>query len=375
MKIAIIGTRGIPNAYGGFEQCAEKLSVGLVKRGHEVVVYSPDHHPYQDNSWNGVTIVHVKDPVKAFGSFSQFIYDLGCIRNLHRHQPDIVLQLGYTSSSIWNKWIPSSAIISTNMDGMEWKRSKYSFITRLFLRYAEKCAISYSDFLISDSKGIQSYLRRQFNRDSSFIAYGANTVEPPSTEILAEFGLVEYKYDMLIARMEPENNIEMILRAVAKADSGRKFLVIGNCNNKFGKRMKERFQSENVLFLNGIYDIDKLNALRFYSNLYFHGHSVGGTNPSLLEAMASSALIAAHANDFNKSILGSDAFYFKSPEEIIPILLGVDRRIQNWEERILNNCTKIAGQYSWDRITDLYERHFLEIIEAREIHEPIMALR
>ena len=158
MNIAIIGTRGIPNYYGGFEQCAEYLSVGLVRKGHKVTVYNSHAHPYKKSKWRGVHIIHCRDPENKIGTIGQFIYDFNCIRDLGKRKYDIVLQLGYTSSSVWGRLMPKKTIVTTNMDGLEWKRSKYSKEVKKFLLYAEKLAVKFSDYLISDSIGIQTYL-------------------------------------------------------------------------------------------------------------------------------------------------------------------------------------------------------------------------
>ena len=121
MKVAILGCRGIPNAYGGFEQFAQYLSEGLVNLGHSVSVYNAHNHPYQDEFWNGVKIIHIHDPEKKIGTIGQFIYDYNCIQDARNRDFDIILQLGYTSSSVWHKFLPKGVPILTNMDGLEWK--------------------------------------------------------------------------------------------------------------------------------------------------------------------------------------------------------------------------------------------------------------
>jgi len=275
MRIAILGTRGIPNYYGGFEQCAEYLAVGLVKRGYEVLVYNSHNHPYQENQWNGVQIVHCYDPEHKLGTAGQFIYDLNCILDVRKRDCDVILQLGYTSSSIWGWLMPRKSIVTTNMDGLEWKRTKYSEKVKKFLRYAESLGVKYSDYLISDSIGIKNYLKETYNSESTYIAYGATLFENNNPDILERYALKEYQYDMLIARLEPENSIEIILDGAAKANINRPFLVVGNHETSYGKYLKQKFSSfSQIQFIGGIYDINVLNNLRYYSNIYFHGHTV-----------------------------------------------------------------------------------------------------
>lgn len=353
MKIGIIGTRGIPNNHGGFEQFAEYLSRHLSNEGHEVFVYNSHSHPYQKKTWNGVNIIHKKDPEDKIGTVGQFIYDCNCILDSRKRKFDVILQLGYTSSSIWGWLLPGKSIIVTNMDGLEWKRSKYSKPVRYFLKIAEKLAIRSSDYLISDSVGIKSYIKNKYDIDSEFIPYGANIFNIPEKNIISEYGINALEYNMLIARLEPENNIETILDGVAKSGIKIPFLVVGKHMTNFGEYLKNKYsQNSNIRFLGGIYNQNHLNNLRYYSNLYFHGHSVGGTNPSLLEAMASNALIVAHDNIFNKSILGKDAYYFKNSEDVCN-LLGHSKSKN--ESILKNNTTKVTELYCWPKINHDYE--------------------
>ncbi|MDG0972630.1 MAG: DUF1972 domain-containing protein [Crocinitomicaceae bacterium] len=363
MKIAIIGTRGIPNYYGGFEQFAEYVSVGLVDRSHEVTVYNSHTHPYQEKEYQGVKIIHCKDPEDKIGTAGQFIYDLNCILDARKRNFDIILQLGYTSSSVWSRLFPKKAIITTNMDGLEWKRTKYSKKVKKFLQYAEKLAVKHSDHLISDSIGIQDYLKDKYNKNSTYIPYGSDVFEKPNPQVLTEYELSELNYDLLIARLEPENSIEVILNGVAMASLSRPFLVIGKHDTKYGAYLKEKFKlCDRIQFLGGIYDQNILNNLRFFSNIYFHGHTVGGTNPSLLEAMGSSALICANDNTFNKAILGNDAVFFNSADDVAGYLQKIQKK--SFSNFVENNSSKIKDVYNWNKIIDQYETHFKDILKV-----------
>lgn len=359
MKIGIIGTRGIPNYYGGFEQFAEYLSVDLVKAGHEVFVYNSHSHPFQESIWNGVNIVHCNDPEDKIGTAGQFIYDLNCILDSRKRNYDIILQLGYTSSSIWGWLLPSKSIIVTNMDGLEWKRSKYSKPVQKFLQFAEYLGVKFSDYLIADSVGIQSYLKEKYKKESAYIPYGAHVFNTPDESILTEFNVEKYNYSMLIARMEPENSIETILDGVVESNNNKQFLVIGNAKNKFGLYLQDKFKAyNNIIFVGPVYNLNKLNNLRYFSTLYFHGHTVGGTNPSLLEAMASNALICAHDNIFNKSILKENAFYFKSSKDISQILSSIDKT--NSISFVNNNINEINEKFTWNKINGQYIELFVQ---------------
>ena len=359
MKIAILGTRGIPNHYGGFEQFAEHLSVGLVKRGHDVTVYNSHSHPYTKNEFKGVKIKHIYDPENRIGTAGQFIYDLLCIVDTRKCDYDIILQLGYTSSSIFFDLHPKKSIVVTNMDGLEWKRTKYSVKVQKFLRWAESLAAKKSDYMISDSIGIQNYIKNKYKKDTTYIPYGSYVVENYEESICFDYNVQPYQYDMLIARLEPENSIEIILDGVAKSKLKRTFLVIGKHETKYGEYLKNKFiNNKNIIFVGGVYNQTTLDNLRYFSNIYFHGHTVGGTNPSLLEAMGSKALICANDNEFNKAILGEDAFYFNSAEDVVSIMDTINKNEYNG--LIENNMKKIKTIYNWENIIDQYEKYLLQ---------------
>lgn len=362
MRLAILGTRGIPNLYGGFEQFAQYLSDGLTQKGHEVYVYNSHTHPFQKKKWRGVNIVHCFDPENQIGTVGQFIYDLNCILDCRKKNVDVVLQLGYTSSSIWSCFFPKNAVIITNMDGLEWKRSKYSNSVKAFLKFAEKLAVNNSDELIADSKAIQSYIKEKYHKDSVYIPYGANVFDKTNEKVLNSFSVQPFQYDLLIARLVPENNIEQILDGFSMTKVKRSFLVIGNENTTLAKKIKKKYKHDTrIKFLGYVKDIEVLNSLRYFSNLYFHGHSVGGTNPSLLEAMSSNALICAHNNVFNRAILGQDAIYFKTKFEVSKIVASTVK--DEDDRRLFLNTQKITQQYTWDQIISDYEDFLLKSLK------------
>lgn len=352
LRIAILGTRGIPNYYGGYEQAVSFIGPGLAKKGHDVTVYNSQQHPYKDKQWNGVGIIHQKDPENSMGTVGQFIYDLNCIRHAARCRYDVWLMMGYTSSSVWGRIYPKQPAIISHMDGLEWKRSKYAKPVRKFLQWAEKLAICHSDFFIADSIAIQQHLEEKYQVQAKYIPYGAIIYENEREDMVRESGLSPYSYYLMVARLEPENNIETILDGFCQTNSSEKFVVTGNTQTPFGKRMLRKFHAQkNIIFTGSIFDQEKLHNLKRYCRLYFHGHSVGGTNPSLLEAMASRACIAAHDNPFNRAVTGNNAYYFKGAGDVAAIISTALRK----EEMISNNLNKINECYNWDKIIDQYE--------------------
>jgi glycosyltransferase involved in cell wall biosynthesis len=364
MKIGILGTRGIPNAYGGFEQFAQHLAIGLKEKNHQVFVYNSSEHPYQKKLWNGVNILVCKDWEGRIGTAGQFLYDYNCLQDARRRNFDILLQLGYTSNSIWHRLWPKNSVNVVNMDGLEWKRTKYAKATRRFLRHAEKLAAKHADVLISDSIGIRDYILQQYKKNSHYIPYGAEVPHHIGPLNFPTWEIKPFQYYLVVARVEPENNIELIIQGFLQSKKTFPLLIIGNPTNKFGMQLKEKYQDAFIRFVGSMYDMERLNTLRFNALLYFHGHSVGGTNPSLLEAMACGCNIAAHDNIFNRAILEESAYYFTGAAEIASILDSpVDQQMINDRKR--SNAERIRKYYDWDTVIEAYERVFESALYQR----------
>jgi glycosyltransferase involved in cell wall biosynthesis len=362
MNIGIMGTRGIPNRYGGFEQCAQYLAEGLVNRGHKVAVYNSSHHPYQQAMYNDVDIIHCTDYEKKWGTAGQFLYDRNCIRDAGKRNFDVLLHLGYTSDSVfWRGWSREMVHI-VNMDGMEWKRSKYNRITRRFLRKAERLAARHANYLVADSIPVLDYLNNEYGSPVSFIAYGATIFDNPNSSCLDSFNVAVKSYGILVARMEPENNIETIICGWLQSGKKEPLLIISNPGNSYGKMLCRKYKHENIRFTGPVYETALINNLRYHSSVYFHGHSVGGTNPSLLEAMACSCNIIAHDNVFNRSVLEQGGKYFTDSTSIAAHLSRSDES----ESKIIEfNLEKIQTTYNWQLIVEKYENLMFELIKPR----------
>lgn len=361
MRIAILGTRGIPNNYGGFEQFAELVSQVFVNEGHEVVVYNPSDHPYVENSFNGITIKRIYSNEGIFGCLNTFIFDFLCFRDAGNREFDIILALGYHPASLFFQLVKKKSKIVTNMAGMEWKRSKWNWLAKFVIRYCEKRAVLDSDMVVADNEGIANYYAEVYGNDAPCIAYGAVLPKQPTISQLELHNVIPNKYLMLIARYQPDNNFEMILDGYCLSNSEEPFVVVGNCNNNYGKFLKKKYKHvSKIRFVGPIYNYQELSSLRFFSRLYFHGHSCGGTNPSLLEAMASKGFIAAHENEFNRSVLKGNAFYFVNAEVVAEL---IDHASQcDREKWAVNNLEKIQLQYNWDIIASQYLDLFKKIL-------------
>ena len=376
MKIAFVSTRGIPNNYGGFEQFAEYISVGMAQRGHEVVVYSPKFHPYQEDTYKGVRLKHIYSPETWMGSsVGSFFYDFASLCDaLKKEDFDIIYEAGYTSiipAYIWfNVRKRKRPIFTTNMDGLENKRSKFSPMVRRFLDWEEKMAVKYSHYLIADNMGIHDYYKEKYGKESKFLAYGADIHDDFKAEYLEEFGLKSEEYYILIARLEPENNIVMAIEGYlhSKENGRRPLIVVGKTNTPHGKELVEKYGNErNVEFVGGIYDFKKLDSVRHFSKAYFHGHSVGGTNPSLLEAMAAGCFIFAHDNIFNRAVLKENAFYYPSADKVTEYLNRIDTIAEGSKiQYTARNIEVIRNEYSWESLIDKHEKYFYWLLSQKQ---------
>jgi glycosyltransferase involved in cell wall biosynthesis len=255
------------------------------------------------------------------------------------------------------------------MDGLEWQRAKYSKPVRRFLKFAEKLAIKSSSFHVADSPVIKEYLDGRYHINSKYIAYGANLSPLTDENLLDEYNLRKNEYFLLMARMEPENNIEMILDGYCKTPSTNTFVVIGNTGNGFGSYLVEKYKNEKrIVFLGAIFNEWKVQTLTSYCKLYFHGHSVGGTNPSLLNAMAAQAPIAIHDNPFNKSLVKNNALVFSNTKEISDIVNSGEYLN---EVHIQNNYATVKNHFSWDQIINNYEQYFIACYRSANAFYPI----
>ncbi|HEX5313587.1 MAG TPA: DUF1972 domain-containing protein [Gammaproteobacteria bacterium] len=370
ISVAICGTRGIPNNYGGFEQFAQHLAVELVARGYEVIVYNPHFHAVSDDLYHGVKIVSKWCPESLLGPFAHYVYDYLCLRDAMRRRSRIVLECGCTSSGPGLLLLRQrGAIVVLNTDGIEWTRAKWGRLAKALIRLSEKTAIRRAAYLVADNPGIATYLRKEYDEDATVIPYGTTVPESVDVTLLDSYGLRPNGYFLAVARLEPENNIEAILQGFLASGSAKSLCIVGNHHTRYGRYLRTTFGDERIKYLGGIYRQPVLHALRHFSALYFHGHSVGGTNPSLLDAMADGALICAHDNVFNRAVLGDDGLYFSTREEVAESIRREEENLKLRPRLVENNLAKVRSRYSWQTISDAYEALFLRVSAERSARQ------
>ncbi len=374
MRVAILGSRGIPAQYGGFETFAEELSVRLVQQGVDVTVYCEAAEGTQPDMYKGVHLVHI--PAPGFGPLTTILFDLRCLWHA-RSMFDVVYMLGYATSIFC--FIPRlwGTTVWINMDGVEWARSKWNWLAKQWFKTMEAAAMWTPDRLIADAQGILDHLQSRHAKmpPVSVIPYGAPLVtEVPDINHLDEWHLKPESYYLVVCRLESENSVKEILKGYLLSGSGNPLVVVGSTCRETGY-VKELLQLNEgrIRFIGAVYDKDALQALRYHSLAYFHGHTVGGTNPSLLEALGCGNVVIAHDNVFNREVAAEAAVYFHQEQDIAEIIQAVESYSPEQLNRMKTAARdRIINGYTWDFITEAYgvilPRQQLEY--EKQVYEP-----
>ncbi len=357
-NISILGIRGIPAAHGGFETFAEYLALYLKDRDWNVSVYcQEDKGEWHESTWNGIRLIHV--PVKTGGALGTIIFDLKTVLHSLKNR-DLLLTLGY-NTAIFNflHWITGRRNI-INMDGIEWRREKWGKVAKTWFWLNERFGCWFGSHLVADHPRIEDHLATRVSRENiTMIPYGGRHIsqEDASEDVLAEYGLDAGQYMILIARAEPENSILEVVQAFSRKPRGKKLVVLGNYKPESHPYHKAIMAaaSEEVIFPGAIYDPKKIAALRFYALAYIHGHRVGGTNPSLVEALGAGNAILAHDNHFNRWVADKAGVYFSdidSCESSIERLCSEPDLVASFQQ----NAREIfTHRFTWQQILEQYE--------------------
>jgi glycosyltransferase involved in cell wall biosynthesis len=355
-EIAIIGTVGLPAKYGGFETLTEYLAKYLSSDYDMTVYCSAKSYDEQLENYNGATLEYISLNANGVQSIP---YDIISIFKSLRYA-DTLLILGVSGCSI----LPVIRLftrkrIVVNIDGLEWKRQKWNKYAKWFLKFSEKMAVKYADVVIADNKVIQEHVQSKYNKSSELIAYGADHVEymSLSSEILTKYTYLSGAYAFTVCRIEPENNLHIIIEAMA-LQSKLPLVIVGNWeNSEYGRGLRTQYEKINhIHLLDPIYEQNILNQIRANCTVYLHGHSAGGTNPSLVEAMYLGLPIFAFDVDYNRETTEQRASYFDSAEGLLKL---IDSMAMVDLERDGENMRTIAKKrYIWKVIAKHYAKLF-----------------
>lgn len=354
-RVAVLGTRGVPARYGGFETFAERLGEGLSARGISVSVFCPKSRDCAQAKYKGISRVVVPDYERYFGAVGTIVYDFHCLLKASLGRYEVIYMLGYSSSLFLPIPKVFAKTVCVNMDGLEWKRSKWGVFARAYLLFSEMLAVLFADKIIADSKALVGYYSKRYGVKAVYIPYGADIVTSADARVLKKFNLDSKEYFIVIARLEPENSIEMILDGFVRSESKKTLVVVGPVSNAYSLALKRRFEGKNVRFIGGIFDSALTDALRFHCFAYFHGHTVGGTNPSLLSAAGAGCQVVARDVVFNREVLGDCGFYFSSVDEVSRQigLFESGRKIDGGKIRRI-----ISDRYSWKGCVNSHDELF-----------------
>jgi glycosyltransferase involved in cell wall biosynthesis len=358
IHVGILGTQGIPAKYGGFETFAEELASRWSEDpGFDITVVCPGpRRPEQPTRLGRIHLGYV-DQAHA-GPVSNILFDVRSLWS-HRQSFDVLYMLGFGAA--FACFLPRlyGSKVWLNMDGLEWKRSKWNRMTRSYVRLMEWVSTWTATRLIADADAIRTYFHDTYGERvrCTFIPYGANFLEPhqlPPT--LLPKNLQPEKYLLLVARPEPENQVLEVIQGFLRSRSSYPLVVVGNVHkpNAYVRTLLSH-ASERVRFIGGVYDKLQLAALRYHARAAFHGHTVGGTNPSLLEAIAAGRPIIAHNNPFNREVSGALAVYFDGPDDI-PNIIDGEGFLPESPAIFRQQClAHLRERYTWEGVTEAYK--------------------
>jgi len=367
MKIAIMGIRGIPSSYSGFETCAEQLGKRLVERGHQVTVYCRSHHiTYPGTSYKGMRLV--KLPTIANKYLDTIIHSF--ISSLHAmtQQYDAALYFIVGNSPI--VWIPRLVGTKTilNVDGLDWKREKWPFLAKQYIKCSEYLATKVPNAYITDSRVVQGYYRDRFGDEPPYIPYGSEVDMVPPGETLARFGLEPYRYILFVGRLVPENCAHHLIEAFLGLDTDFKCVIVGAASyaEKYIASLRTMAQGDPRIVFTGYVFGKRYYELGSHAYIFIKTSGVGGTSPALVEAMAFGSCVVVHNTLENLETIGDAGFAYdgtvgaESLRKALQRLLSQPALVKEYRRRARQRTQR---HYTWEAVTDAYERLFYELCD------------
>jgi glycosyltransferase involved in cell wall biosynthesis len=363
VRIGFLGTRGVPAQYGGFETAAEEIGVRLVDRGHDVVVYC--RNPRQTlKTYRGMRLVNL--PALRRKSLETLSHTF--LSSLHAATTDLDCAILFNAANA--PVLPALRMpVAVHLDGLEWKRAKWEGFGRRYLKWSERLAVTRARTTIADARGIQDYVRDTYGRDSVFIPYGAPIINADDLPAPANLAVTPRGFHLVVARLEPENSVELILRAFLQSDARFPLVLVGD--NPYPSAYRDECRrlaasSSRIVHLGSLWEQDVLDW--YYANclVYLHGHTVGGTNPSLLRAMGAAAFVVARDVSFNREVAGEEARFFSTAQGLAAELERAERQPEGLDKMREMLRARAATSYRWDDVAEAYESMCRAMVEARQ---------
>jgi glycosyltransferase involved in cell wall biosynthesis len=364
LKIAILGTRGIPANYGGFETFAEECSAGLAARGHQVTVYCRSHYVPKDlKTHRGARLIVL--PTLKWKYSDTVIHTLFSVLHSLFQQYDAIL-ICNAANSIF-AWMPRvlGIPVVVNVDGIERLRQKWNWIGKSYYRICEQLSTLFPNRIITDAKVIQRYYREHYGADSEFIPYGAIMERTEGHEFLEKFGLSPREYFLYVSRLEPENNAHIVIKAFEKAQTSKRLVILGDApySVEYIRRLRETTDTR-IIFAGAIYG-SGYRQLLGNAFCYIHATEVGGTHPALIEAMGQGNIVIANGVDENIEVLDSAGIIYKKNDahDLSRCIQAVADRPEYFAEMASTAFRRAQAYYSWDSVIQKYEQLFQSMVK------------
>ena len=369
LSIAMIGTRGVPATYGGFETAVEEVGKRLVERGHHVTVYSRGAQDRQ-REYLGMKLVHLPAvPRKQLETLSHT--GLSAVHAVARRKPDVAFVFNAANSPFLPLLRARGIPTALHMDGLEWRRSKWGARGKAYYRWAEQFGVRNADALIADAPGIADYYQQQFGVPTELIRYGAPILESAPENNVRDLGLEPGRYHLVVARFEPENHVREIVEGYRASDAQMPLVVVGSAPYAAAYTQAVHAAAagdSRIRLLGAVYDQELLDALYLHAYTYVHGHSVGGTNPSLLRAMGAGTAVIAYDVGFNREVLNGRGWFFSDAAHASMHFGIAEAGAKAVAEVARALRRRAADAFRWDAVADDYEALGLRLAERQSIH-------
>ncbi len=362
-----MGTRGVPAQYGGFETAVEEIGRRLADRGYEVTVYC--RNPGQRlTTYKGMHLVNA--PALRHRVAETLSHTAAStVHAIIRDRPDVVLLLNAGNAPMLKPLALAGIPTAIHLDGLESKREKWRGAGARYYRWAERSAVRWGQEVIADAQAIADHVRREYGRECVVIPYGADVIDPGS-ERLHEMGVDTHAYHLIVARFEPENHVLDAVHAFRVSAEPRPLVVVGSApySDWYVQKVRDAAGSDaRIRFVGGIYDQVLLDQLYANAATYIHGHSVGGTNPSLLRAMGAGAPVLAYDVEFNREVTAGQALFWRDADALTAVLNDISTGGENARlaEFARLGRERVAAVYQWDAVTDRYEELVQRLASSR----------
>jgi glycosyltransferase involved in cell wall biosynthesis len=367
MKIAIMGIRGIPARYGGFETLAEELGSRLVERGHEVAVYGrPNVSDYDNDYYKGIKRIIL--PTINHKYFDTVVHTFLCVLHSFLKKFDIIL-ICNAANSIFS-FIPrlSGKKVVVNVDGIERKRKKWNWVGKSWYFFGELFSVLFPNKIISDAKVIQEYYKKRYGKTSILIPYGIHSEEIRTKEILDKYGLHPQEYILYVSRLEPENNAHIVIRAFEKVKTEMNLVIVGDAPyaKEYINSLKET-KDPRIIFTGYVFG-QGYKEFQSHAFCYIHATEVGGTHPALIEAMGFGNCVIANGTPENREVLSNTGLIYEindveNLKEKIQFIVDNPEIIDEYGKKSRDRAEK---EYNWNSIVDKYEKLFKRITDRKK---------